>query len=655
MSRPNSTAGLERLAGAALAVAATAAILQLPTERIPPGWLVAFTLPAALFSRSPFLARRPMLGGFAAIAVQVAACLIALQISGPLSRTGILSCTLLPPMTMVCVRRRSADAGIGLFLSFCVLVLGITLGAPQLPWLSLYGFTACLSLHTESTLRNATHARWAVGHANAVGWGRTLRVSLSLATLCLLMTTAMHGGLALLPTVHSTKVTAAAAREAPPDRSAPGLDNQFVLDGGAGFLGDLHGEQLVAVRSRDGAPVRDDLYLRTMFFAQAAMDRWEVGALGLARADNGRALHRPLPNHAVAWLEIERFAGALQFVPLPQDTCEVHELDHALCDVSREFFGQSEPSAGGRYQVAYQELPSPEDEHDVDPRGQRLGLLQLPENLDEGPWLALLARWRVRGSATQIASRITAGLQRNSRYERAEPVGPHAHAIENFLFNESERHGYCMHFATAAALLLRLANVPCRIAVGLYGGTADPLHAGGRVYGSQHAHAWVEIPFPGRGYVVFDPTPTTERGHAAPRDLPSAVSERALGFASLPPWLVVVFALLLLLLVRRAARTGLLPRKATAVDLRAPRQLLAALLRELARLGHARRAQQPLEQFARELAARQALCPEVHAAFAAYQEVRFGELPFTEARHELLRRACVVVSEQASARPAQPS
>ncbi|MBL8752348.1 MAG: transglutaminase domain-containing protein, partial [Planctomycetes bacterium] len=112
--------------------------------------------------------------------------------------------------------------------------------------------------------------------------------------------------------------------------------------------------------------------------------------------------------------------------------------------------------------------------------------------------------------------RIEAGLQQHCRYDRREPSGPFANALENFLFATTDRHGYCMHFASAAAMLLRLRGIPCRIAVGVHGGEPEPTEPGTRRYTSEHAHAWVEVPFAGRGFEVFDPTPAAERGHRAP-------------------------------------------------------------------------------------------------------------------------------------------
>jgi transglutaminase-like putative cysteine protease len=68
------------------------------------------------------------------------------------------------------------------------------------------------------------------------------------------------------------------------------------------------------------------------------------------------------------------------------------------------------------------------------------------------------------------------------------------------------RQGYCQHFAGAMALMLRYLGIPSRVAVGFTTGTYNS----GRkewVVTDHNAHAWVEVFFPGFGWLQFDPTP----------------------------------------------------------------------------------------------------------------------------------------------------
>jgi protein-glutamine gamma-glutamyltransferase len=68
------------------------------------------------------------------------------------------------------------------------------------------------------------------------------------------------------------------------------------------------------------------------------------------------------------------------------------------------------------------------------------------------------------------------------------------------------RRGYCQHFAGAMTLMLRLLGVPARIGAGFTSGAYD---ADGRTWTvvDRNAHTWVEVYFPGYGWLPFDPTP----------------------------------------------------------------------------------------------------------------------------------------------------
>ena len=71
-------------------------------------------------------------------------------------------------------------------------------------------------------------------------------------------------------------------------------------------------------------------------------------------------------------------------------------------------------------------------------------------------------------------------------------------------FVESTRAGYCQHFAGAMTLMARLLGIPARVAVGF---TSGRFEKGGWTVTDHDAHAWVEVWFPGYGWIPFDPTP----------------------------------------------------------------------------------------------------------------------------------------------------
>ncbi|GAA2008902.1 transglutaminase TgpA family protein [Microbacterium ulmi] len=126
----------------------------------------------------------------------------------------------------------------------------------------------------------------------------------------------------------------------------------------------------------------------------------------------------------------------------------------------------------------------------------------------------------------QTAAEVTAGTEtdydallalqrwfRSSQFEYSleAPVedgfdGSGAEAVAAFL---DVRAGYCVHFASAFALMARTLGMPARIVVGYLPGSAlsDPM-MGNQVYSvmSSQLHAWPEVYFSGIGWVPFEPT-----------------------------------------------------------------------------------------------------------------------------------------------------
>jgi hypothetical protein len=66
------------------------------------------------------------------------------------------------------------------------------------------------------------------------------------------------------------------------------------------------------------------------------------------------------------------------------------------------------------------------------------------------------------------------------------------------------KRGYCLHYASTMAVLLREMGIPTRLAEGFLPGTRDS--TGREAIASSAQHAWVEVYFPGYGWVAFDPT-----------------------------------------------------------------------------------------------------------------------------------------------------
>jgi hypothetical protein len=95
--------------------------------------------------------------------------------------------------------------------------------------------------------------------------------------------------------------------------------------------------------------------------------------------------------------------------------------------------------------------------------------------------------------------------------------------VRRFLL-ETKR-GACSEFATAMVVLLRLVGVPARLAVGY---AVDPIQRdrdGTWTVHASDAHAWVEVPLEGAGFVTYDPTsPQRAEGAEARAEAPRARS-----------------------------------------------------------------------------------------------------------------------------------
>ncbi|MDR2808486.1 MAG: hypothetical protein LBB43_05695 [Spirochaetaceae bacterium] len=94
----------------------------------------------------------------------------------------------------------------------------------------------------------------------------------------------------------------------------------------------------------------------------------------------------------------------------------------------------------------------------------------------------------------------------NYRYSLKPGIAPDGNQLNYFLF--TSKKGYCSYFAFAFCLMLRSRGIPSRVAAGFF---LDPETVAFNYYPvrSSQAHAWVEVFFPGYGWIEYDPT--TER------------------------------------------------------------------------------------------------------------------------------------------------
>ncbi len=317
-----------------------------------------------------------------------------------------------------------------------------------------------------------------------------------------------------------------------------------------------------------------------------------------------------------------------------------------------------------------------------DPEPIRRTYLQLPQGM-EG--VAQLARSVVQDQTNRYdrAEAIELFLRREFDYTLAPAPENRDMTLEQFLLEV--RRGHCEYFSAAMGVMLRTLGIPARVVNGFVG---SEYHRFGGYYQVRQsdAHSWVEVFFPGYGWVPFDPTPPQRGGtfHLArtlrqlfdtiqsgwvkyvvdysfnqqrylfrglytflkPSRTGGAWSFQEAGGATAGlPWHVawLVIGLLAVALIawrvyflRRPRQVPLdLPEKRSSPDVRSAIHFYQRLLKLLAQRGFQRRPGQTPGELARAVAASApALGEPVRTVTEVYYTVRYGKRPLSP----LLRR-----------------
>ncbi len=228
------------------------------------------------------------------------------------------------------------------------------------------------------------------------------------------------------------------------------------------------------------------------------------------------------------------------------------------------------------------------------------------------------------------------------------------------------RQGYCEHYASTMAILLRYEHIPTRLVEGFLPGSID-IVTGTEQISTAAAHAWVEVYFPGYGWQTFDPTgggraqtvdlpegkvvplatpapkPSVSFSSGDPRDGPDQPSRRPAGGPNSAgqgpggntPLIVVGFILLVAILIAAfvAWRRG--PRSASTPD-----GVYASITSLARRFGFGPRPTQTAYEYATALGEiLPNVRPELHTVAAAKVEVAYGRRELDNERLRALRES----------------
>lgn len=167
-----------------------------------------------------------------------------------------------------------------------------------------------------------------------------------------------------------------------------------------------------------------------------------------------------------------------------------------------------------------QAAPPTADSRQLSTVERRMGLA-LPDGFNPRT-VALARQWRIdaAGNDAAIVQRAIDWVRADFAYTLETPL-PGRHLADEFLFDEQK--GFCEHFASSFAVLMRAAGVPARVVTGYAGGYRNSIGNYWLVRNSD-AHAWNEVWLQGRGWVRVDPTAAV-----APERIYDTLADRAPG------------------------------------------------------------------------------------------------------------------------------
>jgi len=147
---------------------------------------------------------------------------------------------------------------------------------------------------------------------------------------------------------------------------------------------------------------------------------------------------------------------------------------------------------------------------------------QLPESTPDrvGDRTAEVLAQADASNPYEAAVAVERYLERTKEYSLDVP-SPQGNTADSFLFEMDA--GYCVYYATTMVAMLRTQGVPARFVTGYTPG--QRVSEDEWVVRGLDSHAWVEVYFPGHGWVQFDPTPSGPRESAERTSVEAAREE----------------------------------------------------------------------------------------------------------------------------------
>ncbi|RUT43259.1 hypothetical protein EJP82_20810 [Paenibacillus anaericanus] len=247
-----------------------------------------------------------------------------------------------------------------------------------------------------------------------------------------------------------------------------------------------HGERIASTLPRSISPTGNELIQQSITFAEPMSGEVVLMGGGL-----------PVSVGGIDMGSVQ--AGSSQIIPQFDDGADAFLLDSVPA---------SQPIHGYELTVELQTVPSDQlrNIQGTDPDEISQSYLQIPETLPERVRSLGISLVKDKENRYESVLAVMDYLKTHYTYNLTSEVPPQGNDfVDQFLFED--RIGYCDHFSTAMAVLLRSAGIPSRWVKGFSPG--EPSEQYNHQYNVSYAdaHAWVEVYFPEKGWVPFDPTP----------------------------------------------------------------------------------------------------------------------------------------------------
>ena len=171
------------------------------------------------------------------------------------------------------------------------------------------------------------------------------------------------------------------------------------------------------------------------------------------------------------------------FMGPQQQLSRIHPIDQRIVYSAQSYIEyRTDPELSRTLQARYQSIPKGSNTQTAE--------------------LAVQMREEAGSDAAYIES-VLVKFHEEDYFYTLEPPPLGSNPVDRFLFDT--KRGFCEHYASAFAVMMRAAGIPSRVVLGYQGGELNPL-GGHLIVRQADAHAWTEVWLQDVGWYRVDPT-----------------------------------------------------------------------------------------------------------------------------------------------------